>query len=673
MPITKEQEQTQAINTNIGINSPNIKTNLYAFESMNKLYAQLGDFGNKIYTEFGHQYGKELAQKHILEEVDKGANGNYNSTNAIMALTPVGQSYNKLMEEAKNTIIPSYLNEQIQEQFNTVLNNPEINPNHKVQALDQALNNLINNPNVQNLEPSIQNIIHGQIYDVHRNMVKQQTIMLTNQQLASTIDAVNKSKNNAINSKDITVANNNLKLALDGIQSGVNANLIDQTKADAMKSDAKVEVISGFATNNNITIDQLKQFGAEKGLTTEEIDKINYKITADFNRKQTQIEAQQLQTGFDYQQSRANSIISGKSMPINNYTAEQNMMNSNNFIAHTLYYQASTATTDEARQALLSSSQYQGLDSQAKTIINSNLGKIQRGKTRVPDLSMYGIDHNTPYITRRQIARDLDPTKLFFPDEIQAFRNNLSADADSYRAVMRDSENWGPDRDRLLNYFLKGSSKYSDGDNDSRVLGDNTYVDGKFVAYKPTGKFGNAAFQSEQTQILEAFQNSGLPEEYSNKNARSIFDHIQKVADGRGTYQDSVKILKDRYDYSSNHILHKGDEVKLNENNYSNIYNTISSNKNIKNRFPNEKSFREFMDKATIVPDGGTDSYYIGNKDGEGLRLPYKLIDTLPLAPNTSLTKKILKAGSGFISYGSQNANLITQYAKDLIQGNNNE
>jgi ribosomal protein S20 len=673
MPITKEQEQTQAINTNVGISSPNIKTNLYAFESMNKLYAQLGEFGSQISTEFGHQYGKELAQKHILEEVDKGANGNYNSTNAIMALTPAGKAYNQLMEQAKNTIIPSRLNEQIQEQYNTVLNNPKIEINHKVQALDQGLNNLIKQPNIESLDPSVQNIIHGQVYDAHRSMIKQQTTMLTNQQLDSTINAFTQSKNNAINSKDINVANNNLKLAFDSVDSGVNAGLIDPVKATAMKSDAKVEVISGFAISNNINGEQLKQFGAEKGLTTEEMNKVQYAITADFNRKQTQIKAQQLQSGFDYEQSRANSIISGKPMPLANYTAEQTIMNKHNFIAHNLYYQASTANSDEARQELLSSSQYQGLDSEAKTIVNSNLGKIQRGRTRVPDLSMYGIDHETPYMTRRQIAQDLDPTKLFFPDEIQRYRNNLSANVNSYNEVMRDSEKWGPDRHRLLDYFLKGGSKNSDGDNDSRVYEDPTYVDGKFIASKPTGKFGNVAFQSEQTQILEAFQNSGLPEEYSNKSARAIFDHIQKVGDSRGTYQDSVKVLKDRYDYSSNHILHKGDEVKLNENNYSNIYNTISSNKNIKNRFPDEKSFREFMDKATIVPDGGTDSYYIGNKDGDGLRLPYKLIDTLPLAPNTSLTKKILKAGSGFISYGSQNLNLATQYAKDLIQGNDNE
>lgn len=637
MPITKEQEQVQAINTNIGMQPTQIKGNVYQFESMQKLSSQLNDFGSKIFNEFGHQYGYEKAQQHIAEEIEKGANGDFNNTNAIMSLTPVGAEYNKIMTEGRNTIIPTHINYLIQEHYNNVLNNPDIDIQHKVQSYSSAMNKLIQDQGINNLEPSVQNIIKLQIGDNFTKMASAQTKLLEKSQMASMIDGVQIDITNGINSKDIAVANNNLALGLQKIDLAQRSNLIDPVKAGEMKSDLKVRMISGYASNNNYTIDQMKEFGLERGLNSDEIEKINYKITSDFNRKQTQIQAQQLQSGFNYEQNRANSIINGQMMPMINYTAEQNTNNKNNFIAHTLYNRASTVATDEERIALLSSAEYQGLDSQAKTIINSNIGRIQRAKTRGIDLSIYGITHDTPYAQRRVLAPDLEPNKLFFNDETQAIKENLSADINSVKNIIKMSDNWGADKNKLLNYFWKGTSSYSDGAGDSRVLEDNSFIDGKFATVKPTGSINtNKDFMNEQTKLLDILKNSGLSEENANKQARVILDHIENVAKSRGTYKDSIELLKDRYKYNNNYILHKGDEDKLNENNYSNLYDMMSSNKDIKNRFKTKQDFNKFMNNSIIVPDSQTNSYYVGTKDGEALYIPYQVIDILPYAPNKS-------------------------------------
>ena len=72
MPITKEQEQVQAINTNIGMQPTQIKGNVYQFESMQKLSSQLNDFGSKIFNEFGHQYDMKKHNNILQKRLKKG-------------------------------------------------------------------------------------------------------------------------------------------------------------------------------------------------------------------------------------------------------------------------------------------------------------------------------------------------------------------------------------------------------------------------------------------------------------------------------------------------------------------------------------------------------------------------------------------------------------------------
>lgn len=668
MAITKGEELQQQISTNIspGINAnTEIKSMIYDNQAMNNFINKIGSLGTQISDKYGHEYGKELAEKHIAEQINKGANGDYSHTNLILGLTPVGQEYDKLMDNARNTIIPSYVGQSINNQLQKIQNDENIPVDKKLQILDQSLQNTLIQSNNLNNDTKI--IIHQQAMDAHAKMMDFQNKVQSRQKIAAFNDSINKDIENGINSASISLANNNLALALNKIDTYANSGLINPETASSMKSDTKIRVISGIGSKFGFS--EVKKFNeATKSLTTEELKQVELKITNDFNQQQRIIETQQAQSGFNFTANFAKAISDNIRMPNIGYTADQRISINNLFTAQQLYKQAAIATTDEQKQSILASGEFNGLDSLSKQMIHSNLAKTARATARGHvDLTAYGIDRDTPFQSRLKLTGgSIKPEDLFFPDEKNALNANFNDPSQLSNTIRGAVSEYGSFAGQLIKKFSANTINFSPAMVDNRIIEDPSFINA--VANKSSFNVAsNKQFMGDQFQkvlnILE--KNGNLQQSYI------IQDHLNRINGITGGIDIGTSFARN-YTIDGNKLLYKHDELKFNNENYKTLYN---NNIQFKKIFKTNDEFVKFMnDKDTsITMNSELSSYSIVNNNRK-INIPYDKIDELP-AIQSSFFKKIGKSIGEIagIAVKTSPINVASEKIKQSFEGNNNE
>ena len=653
MAFTQIDEKTQGINTNLTLQSNAeflAKQQIYKQQTIDKIADKINQAGDKLVTTFGAEYGKELSDKAISEQIDKGANGEYNHANAIMSLTPVGQVYNQAMDRARNIIIPAYVGNDIQRHAMEIKSNPTIAVEDKPQALAMSIKGILDSN--KNLPTDTSNIIKIQSIDEQNKMIDFAMQQHQLQQLGVVQNGIKLHIDNAIGSKSIENANNSLQLGLKAIDGLKDSGVITPQDAETQKIQSIQTVFGNFASRPNVGIDAIKEFNKKTGMLGEQdMQEVEKKFISDFNQQQRTIETQQLLKGFDYNNLFAKSVVTGQAMPNVQYTAEQNITNKNLNTAHRLYNTASSLYTPEEHQRLLSSADYQGLDNFSKSIINSNLGKQAR-KVRVGLVSDEDLLNAGTFRQRRIAYPWLKPENLFTKNEKQGYLDQLNDPTKTQETIQSLRNEVGSDLGNVLKTLSQGTI------NDGLTLRDNKMTeDMAVIGYignkKLLPKFNLNANKSwkdtnaDITKILEMGNNqSQMP---------YITDHMSNIASFTGTADKINNEFEKRYTLNSGRGLfwheHDNDnDTKFTKKNYNALYDKIS---NLNQVFKTKGEFVDFMsnDNTIITPNSVNNTYKIYNtENGRSIQLPYGAIDELPSEAKPSLLQRIAKSLGGISS-----------------------
>lgn len=191
MAIDIDKSSLGNINTQIDTNV-NLRPGEQTLQAQREFYNKVSNIGEDIYNKYAAEAGKEDAEKKYVENLDKGAAGDYSH---VSQFTPYGKAYNKVMDKLAPIVLTSNAETNINELSKNILNDSRILYPYKVQAFANMVKQSISD-NLKKIpteyQASVALMLNRQANDSQNNLIDHVARVNASQQQYEALDSINK-------------------------------------------------------------------------------------------------------------------------------------------------------------------------------------------------------------------------------------------------------------------------------------------------------------------------------------------------------------------------------------------------------------------------------------------------------------------------------------------------
>jgi hypothetical protein len=693
MAIQRDNSNTQ-IQQQAGIaNTADLNIGNEVLQSQLGLHKILNNFGNAMVDKFGADLGKENADKDIAKQqelIAHGEDGTFSNLGGIVSfLAPqMTKAYNDTMDKIAPAMYSSQANMKTLELANQIKLNTEIPVENKVAELSKQFNASL--PDTlkdipDEYKTTVSSMVYSQANQEMHKMIgfagQVQSKQLEYQSYQSMEDLATLGRN----STTINDANNYIKQIDNVIQAGVDNGNITPLSAKAMSNQYSTNVLGYQAVNAGIKDVDTWAKDNDITLDPEKKDAIQLMINQHYTKQQNQIETEQLQNGFSFQEDISRIRDGQKPMKPMSYYSDREIANIKN--AQYLYGQSQyedmqrkhAGMVDDIRNSELmgqlyntfktmnpadkqnlkayqldnlpeqyktSISAYQALPNKYKTMLLANINGYDNTlqSTPVEMLNLPKADFNRPnggidINNRVSIIQQAGGNikELASQDELKQLVNiGTTNPYQMEKSIEQTYGNFAPIiRDKVAQMQPEVSAGY------------------KVTSYAPT-EFKDAYSQKPSiTKLANAkWVNSDLNSRFGSNyldaigtltpiEAQQTIGYVNGVVAGLGGTKTPREVLNSTFDTIGNKLIRKGDDVYLKSMNFTKLLG--------ENKIDDPTAF-------TYAPS--SDRYNMVNKDGEVFSISGEKLRSIPTSTlldrlEENNKQKISKLKSKLVSEGT--------------------
>lgn len=537
------------INANINLNEGANLTNAY-----NRLGNIIGNFGKEVSTKYGYEYGKEMAISDIRNNLNKGADGDYNH---ISMLTPHGEAYNQTMDKLAPAVLTAQYGSKLLQYANEIKAS-NIPNNQKVEEYSKGVKPLIDD-SVANISPEYKDqvalMLTQQAGQDQRQLIQHTAAIDSQNQALASYDAINKNlilAEQAAQNKDVALAHNYLSQNYNIIDTATNRGIYSAIQSKSMQQQSTRKILSDLAISNGITsaIDFNNNLPEEKRLPNDEIGRIQQNIDNSFLTQQKAIEIDQLRHNINVKSLNSqafNGTISAAPFQLN---VKQQQEFDENIEAGAFFRQAKDVPPDTQEQ-LKASEQFTSLPFDKQTMVNTQLN-ANNAKVRSAPINELNLQ-NADYPTR---AAHLEAWGIGL-DKINSKQEQLKYNEDYQKDPTGTIQKIEQDQGQYAPITTKAISKANNalGLNISETTLKGDYLLGTTLPNKGKPLDMTKLDQDTKDTMVKLSQNNNL----------AIIDSVQKIGN---VHQDIPRndLVKQIYTFDGGNFTYNSDKEVLTVN-----------------------------------------------------------------------------------------------------------
>lgn len=604
--------------------------------SINGLSNIINNIGSKLVNSYGTEYGSDLAYQKIVDNLQKGVNGDYSH---ISSFTQVGKAYNSIMDKLAPAVISSSISSKLIQSANDIRDSSSIPASDKVKTFAKSSTELINNTLQQIQEPSqkvqVGLLLTQEAGQQQKNLISHVAAIQSNQQKYVAIQSLNEQNilaQQAASKGNLPLFNNYLHELYNTIDAGIETGLYSSVQANNLKQNYKLQAFSQLAVSQGIAKvkDLNNQFAKEDQLTEFEISKLQNLIKDKQLQALNQIKINQLLSGYDFESDLSKARAGITTAPSMQLTPEQYTQFRENANAGEQVRALQSMSPVQQSEKLQTDSSYLSLPPHLQNYVMSTTRTYNNEVNHDP-VSMLGLSelNGEQRMAKMQAYGVKDPiNKVVSPMELNQLANAYLGNPEknivprSIETLNYINQKFGRFAGPVIDQLAKVTKQY--GINSANPLVRNDYLIGSSI-----GGTGRTITQEDLSSYSNTYSEL-LP------TTRSALSDIIKQT-SKVNPQLKTKDLIKKYYYIDNNgnFLAQGHQNVLNDFGKFEIANYIT-------QISKEKIKPEYIQSIQLDPQTNT---YIIKTSTNHIQVPYSVINDISVKDDW---KTNLKENVGF-------------------------
>ncbi len=641
----EQLQQIPVSSTNNPFNNPNLT--YIQPTSINGLSNVLSNIGNKLVNSYGTEYGANLAYQKIVDNLQKGINGDYSH---ISNFTQTGKVYNQIMDKLAPAVISSSQSSKLVQAASDIRDSNSIPLSDKVKTFSQASTDLIQNTLDQIQEPSqkvqVGLILTQEAGQQQRNLTAHVANQQQNAQKYAALQSLNEQNvlaQSAASKGNLPLFNNYLHELYNTIDAGVQSGLYTAVQAEDLKQNYKIQSFSQLALSQGIgNVKELNNnFPEEDRLTDFEISKLQNMVKDKQLQQLNQIKINQILSGYDFESDLSKARAGISSAPSMQLTPEQYTQFRENVNAGNQIRALQTMSPAQQTDKLKGDPNYLSLSPQLQNYVMSTMHQYNQEVNHDP-VTMLGLSNanGEQRIATMQAYGISNPiSKIVTPIELNQFAQQYLGNpaqgiaprpVDTFNTI---NQNFGRFAGPVIDQLAKVTKQY--GINSANPLVRNDYLIGSSIS----GNGKNIA----PKDIPDVNTYSQLP-----VTTRDALSDIIKQTSKVNPQLSTSELINKYYYMKDGNLLEQGQQNVLNDFGKNEIANFITKASGIETKPDNIQS---------IQLDPQTNTYLIKTPTNS-TQVPYSLIKDISAKDNWATNLKFrAKTDFDFWTGQKNNAN----------------